>query len=618
MAEDMTPEPVAPEPDKLVEPPLAETAEPFDEDPKTDALVDDIQRKNSDAELAAAFVPPSAEKPNLWQRYLNHKKWTIPLTILSLLLVIIFALPATRYKVLGLVIKKSYTITVTDSTTQTAVSKAKVQFGDQAGQTDATGRITFKKVAVGSKNATVSKQYYRTITAKAFVGLGSSKNNQKLLLAATGRQVSVSVVNKITGQPVVGAEIKALGTSAKTNKAGSAILVLPADHKTATATISGDGYNNASSTLQITTSLVAANTFALVPNGRAYFLSNASGRVDIISANYDGSDRQTLLAGTGLEDSAPTQLFAAADQKNLALITRRTGTSNALGLYNIATATGKLTEIVKPAHLSITSVGWANGSFVYFVQNYDAQSWQPGQQVLRSYTASNLQVNELDQSDASGSSYDDELYQQFSQPIAIIDGSVVYAKSWAAGYNSASQLGTKTNTIYSVQPSGSSKKSLKDLTPPANATYGYIGQNMAGPHLEYFASPTTNSNDYSQGALFFKYAKGNLTALNNFTVDDYNNPQPKGYVATSPSGDSLLYADTVDGQTVASVLDQSGAKQKLLTLHGVGSVIGWLTNDYILVSQDNSQLYVVSANPVNKKAQPLPLASFYSANNQYR
>jgi hypothetical protein len=617
MAEDISPESAAPVPDVPINAPSPETTESLDEDPKTDALVDDIQRKNSDAELAAAFVPPAEGRPSLWQRYLNHKKWSMPLTALLLIVLVIFALPVSRYKALGLIIKKSYTITVTDSTTGTPVSKATVQLGSQSGQTNAGGKITFKKVTVGSTQVTISKQYYRKTMMREFVGLASGKNNQKLLLEATGRQVSLSVVNKITGQPVSGAEIKALGSSARTDKTGSAILVLPANHKTATAIISGDNYVTSNGTLQITTSVVAANTFSLVPSGRAYFLSNASGKVDVMSANYDGSDRQTLLAGTGSEDTAPTRLYPSPDQKSLALITRRSGTSDALGLYNIATATGKLTEIVTPAHQNLTAVGWSNGSFVYFAQNYDAQSWQPAQQALRSYTASNLQVNELDQSDASGSGYADELYQQFSQPIAIVDGSVVYAKSWAAGYTSASQLATKTNAIYSVQPNGTNKKSLKDLTPPANATYAYIGQNMAGPHLEYFASPTTNSNDYSQGALFFKYSKGSLTALNNFTADDYNNPRPKGYIASSPSGTSLLYADSVDGQTVASVSDQSGTKQRLVALHGVGTVQGWLSDDYILVSQDNSQLYVVSADPTNKKAQPLALASFYTP-PQYR
>jgi hypothetical protein len=613
----------------MAEKPLEEPAEtkpeapvdatPLDEDPKIDNLVDEIQHSNSDAELAAAFVPETpGTKRSLKQKYLDNKKWTIPLTVVIVLLIIIFGVPTTRYKALGLVLKKTYTITVNDATTGTPVSKATVKLGAASVQTDASGKAVFKKLSVGSKQAFVSKQYYKTTTTQAFVGLKGA-HDQKLLVQATGRQVAVKVINKITGEPVTGAEIKALGTSAKTDKAGSAVLVLPADHKTALATITGAGYNNLAGTVQVTTTVVPGNTFAVVPAGRAYFLSNASGKVDVISANYDGSDRQTLLAGTGVdaETDPSTQLIVSPDQKYLALIAHRSGASNALGLYNIVTATGKMTQVESDQIQNITPVGWSDGVFVYFIQNNTAQSWQPIQQALRSYNGGNGTVNNLDQTDASGSSYNDALYQQFSQSIDIVDGSVLYAKSWFAGYTTTSQLASKTNTIYSISPNGSGKKSLKDLAIPANTNGVSVGQELAGPQTEYFASPTTDNFSYAAGALFFKYTKGNLTQPTNFTADDYANPDLKGYLATSPSGNKLLYSDTVDGKTVASVSDQSGDKQKIVTLHGVAQVIGWLTDDYILVSQDNSQLYVISASPAATKAQPLSLASFYTS-PQYR
>jgi hypothetical protein len=584
------------------------------EDPKIDTLVDEIQHNNSDAELAAAFVPETPyTKRSLKQKYLDNKRWTIPLSILTVLLVIIFALPATRYKVLGLALKKTYSITVTDAMTGTAVSKATVKLGATTVLTDATGKAVFKKVSVGQNQAVVSKQYYKTTDMMAFVGLRSGKNSQRLLLQATGRQVAISVTNKITGQPLVGAEIKALGTSTKTDKTGAAVLVLPADHKTAPATISSDGYNNLTSTVQVTTAVVAANSFALVPNGRAYFLSNASGKIDVISANYDGSDRQTLLAGTDAESASAAQLIISPDEKYLALITRRTGASNALGLYNIVAATGKTTQVEADQNQNIQEVGWSNDTFVYFIQNYNASSWQPIQQALRSYNGSSSEVANLDQTEASGTYFDDAVYQQFSQPIGIVDGTVLYAKSWFSGNLSHSQLATKTNTIYSISSSGSGKKSLKDLTIPANTNGVSIGQMLAGPHTEYFAAPNTGSFSYTQGALFFKYTKGSLTQPVNFTADNYANPDLKGYMATSPSGNKLLYSDVVDGKIVASVSDQAGDKQKLVTLHGAAQVVGWLTDDYILVAQDNSQLYVISANPSAAHAQPLSLASFYTA-----
>lgn len=603
------------EPPTQAEPivPAPTEPKPIDDDPKTDALVEEIQHANSDAELNAAFVPETpVAKRSFKRKYIDNRKWTIPLTLIFVLLVAAFVVPSTRYKLLGLVIKKPYTITVTDSTTGTPVSKASVKIGATTLLTDVNGQAVFKKLAVGKKQASISKQYYKTTSVTAFVGLRSGRNNQKLLLQATGRQVPIKIVNKITGEPVVGAEISALQTNAKTDKTGNAVLVVPATNKTTNVTLTADGYNKSTAVMQVTSDVVTANTFAIVPSGRAYFLSNASGTVDVISANYDGTDRQTLLAGTGFESSGQTQLIPSPDQKNLALIAKRSATTNAVGLYNIATATGKLTKIEGDAQQGITAVGWTNSTFVYTIQNYTLSAWQPNQEELRSYSATSGQATTLDQTDASGTGYADELYQQMSQP-ALVDDTVVYAKSWEAGQLSAAQLASKTNTIFSVQPGGLNKKSLKDLTVPAGANYSYVSQSSGGPHTEYFASPTTNSNDYSQGALFFKYTSGSLTQLTNFTADNFNNPDTKGYLATSPSGSKLLYADVVDGQTVASVSDQSGTKQKLVSLHGAASVQGWLTDDYILVAQDNSQLYVISANPAATNAQPLSLASFYTA-----
>jgi len=611
VAPEISPTP-AETPDKS--PVEAEPAEPkpVDEDPKTDALVDEIQHDNSDAELQAAFTPETPlGKRSLKDKYLDHKKWTIPLTIVVLLLVLAFALPTSRYKLLGLAFKKPFTISVTDSTTNTPVSKASVKVGDLTVLTDANGKAVFKHLAVGKKQATITKQYYKTTTLTAFVGLNGSHNSQRLLLQATGRQVPVRLINKITGEPINGAEISALQTNAKTDKTGSTILVVPASNKTVKVTLKADGYNTTSGDMQVTTDVVAGNTFSLVPSGRAYFLSNASGKVDVISANYDGTDRQTLLAGTGFESNAPIQLIPSPDQKSLALIARRSVGSNTLGLYNIDTASGKLTKVEGDGNKSITSVGWSGSNFVYLMQNYDLSQWQPAQEQLRSFSATTADATTLDSTDAGGTSYGDELYQQISAP-AIVDGAVVYSKSWSAGQFSANQLSSRNDMIFSIQPNGSNKKTLKEVSIPSGSNYNYINQTSAGPHIEYFAVPTVATYDLEKGALFFKYTKGTLTQLSNFTVDNFNNPDVKGYVATSPSGNKLLYADVIDGKVVVSVSDQSGDKQKLVTLHGPASTPSWLTDDYILVSQDSSQLYVISANPSATKAQPLSLASFYN------
>jgi len=61
---------------------------------------------------------PSSKFKRLLNVYWAKKKVTVPLTVLTLLLVI-FAIPVTRYDTLGLFLKKSVTVSVVDSKTGT-------------------------------------------------------------------------------------------------------------------------------------------------------------------------------------------------------------------------------------------------------------------------------------------------------------------------------------------------------------------------------------------------------------------------------------------------------------------------------------------------------------------
>jgi len=78
----------------------------------------------------------------------------------------------------------------------------------------------------------------------------------------------------------------------------------------------------------VTTDKVAANQFKLAPVGKVFFLSNAGGKIDVVSTNLDGTDRKVVLAGTGKEDRNNTVLLASSDWKYLALLSLRDGGNN--------------------------------------------------------------------------------------------------------------------------------------------------------------------------------------------------------------------------------------------------------------------------------------------------
>src|SRR5262249_33988534 len=137
----------------------------------------------------------------------------------------------------------------------------------------------------------------------------------KVELQAEGRPVPVSVVNKINKQPLSGAVLAAAGATAKTDKSGRATLVLPADKKAVKVKVSGDGFNTTEAALMVTTEQNKANTFELTPAGKLYFLSNQSGKIDLVKVNLDGTERHVVLPGTGKEDKNNTVLLASRDWK---------------------------------------------------------------------------------------------------------------------------------------------------------------------------------------------------------------------------------------------------------------------------------------------------------------
>src|SRR6218665_1911816 len=107
---------------------IEETVEPETGD--SEKQVDDKPKKSFKDKLKAL---PAA--------YWAKKKWTLPLTGLVLVL-LIFAIPFTRYAVLGLFMKGHVEVSVVDSKTNTPVSGASVTVGGSTLKTDGSGKAS--------------------------------------------------------------------------------------------------------------------------------------------------------------------------------------------------------------------------------------------------------------------------------------------------------------------------------------------------------------------------------------------------------------------------------------------------------------------------------------------
>lgn len=576
------------------------------DDVATDKAVDEIEAGESDTVLAVADAKQAKKvatpKPKVGPasegkfKRLLRSKWTW--IILGLLLIAVFALPQTRYTILGLFIKKTVTVQVKDSKTNLPVSGATVDLAGASAKTDGSGTAKLS-ASLGQSTLSVSKKYYLTSSGKYFVGLKSAPA-ANVKLVATGRLVPITVTNYINGLPVANAQLRLAGTTARTDKKGQAIVALPVKQAKVSAKISAPGYNQTDIEVTVTDHAVAANKFKLTPAGQIYFLSNQSGTVDVVKTNLDGTGRKVVLAGTGKEDKSSTVLLASRDWKYLVLKARREG-GNA-GLFLIDTTTDKATPFDN-SDSGFNLVGWYNHNFVYDVAKNNQPLWQTGHEQIKSYDADHLQLNQLDQAQSEGdqNSY---AYQNFSN-FYIADGLVMYTVQWQGGSSigTPNDLSGKNDAIRGVQANGQAKKDY--LTFASNAV-GIIQANLYEPQSIYYSVP---NRAYSSTA-FYKFENQAIKQVTDIDQATFNQVYPTYLI--SPSGNQTFWSDLRDGKNAMFVGDEDAKNAKqVASLSGGYSAYGWFSESYLLISKGGSELYIIPSTTLGTNQQPIKISDYY-------
>jgi hypothetical protein len=413
---------------------------------------------------------------------------------------------------------------------------------------------------------------------------------------ALGRQVPVLVTNKVTGKGIAGADIKVLNTEAKTDKTGKATIVLPTDAATQKGTITLSGYNTLSITVQVTDQAVPANNFGLTPAGKLYFLSNLSGKIDVVKTNLDGSERQTVLAATGKEDKYNTALLASRDWKYLALLSNRDGGTHPK-IFLIDTSSDKVTTMDEGS-ADFSLVGWSEDTFVYQV-NRNLQSWQPKGQALKSYNATSGKLTLLDETAGEGTSSSDYANSNFNN-VYILENEVVYVKNWY-GSLYPNKLDGKSVDMVSIKPDGTNKKTIKSFAVPAGTQYNYyVGMVLYQPYGVYVQVPTGSSSTY------YVYTDGNLTQKNDITDTIYNQVYPTFLI--SPSDKQTNWSDERDGKNVLFTGDDKAQGPKQIASLSEYTPYGWFSDTYVLVSKNASELYIM---PADGSTPPFKITDYY-------
>jgi len=549
--------------------------------------------EESDIVLAAndsqAVKSPQKTPESSWRDILRSK-WTW-LGIL-VILAIFFGLPYTRYKLLGLVIKENVSVTVIDSQTKSPVSDALVDLAGATVKTDASGKAQLK-AGVGERALVITKQYYRTTDSNYFVGF---KGNPPatIKLVATGRLVPITVNNSISGKPLPNAVIRILDTTVRTNAGGQAQVALPAGATYDNASISLSGYNTKQVSVQVTNLSVPGNSFTLTPSGTIYFLSNQSGTIDVVKSNLDGGSRQTVLAGSGHETTNNTRLLASSDWRYLALEADRNGSGPALYLIN--TANGQVSEF-DSSSATFNLIGWSGHNFVYNLTSTNKNQWQAGYEVVKDYNADQAELNQLDQNLAVGDSAS-YAYQNFSN-FFIAGGALVYDSQWTSqgGYD----VVTDSDAIRAFQ---FDSQVLKDYASfPATSTVS-ITANRYQPEAVYFAVLSSTNNVTS----FYQYSNQNVQSVSiSQTIFNQNSP---AYLV-SPSGNYAVWSERGNGQDLFFIGNSSAADHKQIAALNNYSPYGWFSDNYVLASSGNSQLYIFPASGLSAVQQPTLVTAYY-------
>jgi len=535
--------------------------------------------------------------------YGSHKKISIPLTIVIVVLVLL-AVPFTRYKVLGMFMQKNYTVTVLDIDSGKPISSADISLASKTAKTNEKGEATINDAPLGKQKVTVTKKYYKDLSANVTVDLSDAKNKSELKLEATGRQIPIAVTNKITGKGIKGAKVTVLDSEAQTDEKGEATVVVPVDKKTEKVTIKLDGYNNLTADINVSDQVSEPIKVSLVPTGKLFFLSKQSGKIDVVKTDLDGSKREIVLAGTGKEEDTGTILLASRDWKYLALKSRRDG--GRPKLYFIETASGKLSTMDE-GEAEFTPVGWQDEHFVYQVLRTNLRPEQPRYEGLKGFNAVTQKLTALDDLQSeTGNGVGVESYS--GQPY-LVDGELVFAKNWRFV---GAVLPGKQSGIFAIKPDGQGKRTVQSVeTFPRT----YIQSRLYKSNELYFRL-TSDRNTPTQ---YFEYEDKKFAPVNNVNDETFFKDYPTYLL--SPSGQATFWPESRDGKNTLFLGNTDGDESKEIASLSEFLPYGWYTDEYLLVSKKGSELYIMSKDkgmtPLKVSDYHKPASSFYGYGGGY-
>lgn len=557
----------------------AESESPLIANTDTDRAVDDIMAGESDELLAvedavieeARFEADPRRQGGRLKRFFKawwHNPWARWGTALALLAVVavIAAIPSTRYYTLNaLGVRSSASLIVLDDTTQLPLKNVTVSLGGKRAYTNINGSVKFTDLKLGTYNLKVQRLAFATKESKVTVGWGSNPLGT-YSLKAVGRQYTITLVDYLSGKPVLAAEVSDGDASALSDKNGKVVLTRDdTDMQDVEVRITASGYRSENLTLKVDSAEVPK--VVLVPDRKAIFVSKQSGKYDLFAMDIDGRNKKLLLAGTGRETNSIT-LATNGTGTRTAMVSTRDDKHDHDGyplsaLTLVDTNTGAIQTLDYAEQIQL--IDWIGNRLVYQTAASGASASNPQRYRIISYdfeTNSRTQLATANQFNA----------------VMSADGQVYYANS---STDPKAQLG-----FFKVKPNGTARQRLLDQE----------------VWSAFRTSPAVFKLQTPDG--WYDYSLKSLSMNKTNTPPNYKN---RLYIANG-SGDKNAWVDNRDGKGTLLVYENGSGKDN--TIHaqdGLTYPVRWL-NDHVLmyrvVTKQETADYAVSVDggPAKKVA----------------
>lgn len=538
-----------------------------------DSIEDDVVESEQDTGVDGVPVDDNDAAGNKKNRKFRLSKKTIAwLVVVALLVGVVSAVPFLRYGFFGMFIKKQVVLTIVDADNQKPVSDAKVALGRFDSRSDSKGKVVINGVPVGEYNLKIEKKNYETVESSHTVTLLAKPENTTRPVKATGRTLTVNVKNYVNDKVISNASIDFEGSTAKSDETGVAHVVLPAIDDEQSGTVRADGYVAKDVSVTIEKNGDKILDVKLAPEGKVYFLSKRTGKINVMSSNLDGSDQAVVVEGTGRELDNETSLISSPDWQKVALIARRDGDRPKLYVYD-----GILKQI-DDRSVGFDPIGWVGSKFFYRASDYNLNYWQTNTQQIISYDVNSGNRVVVDKNEATGNDYE-HATQRIS--LAVVQNKkVVYAKCWQY---SSYYTGEKNRPVSIISVSADNNRIVvKEFSAEGDT---YCDTKLSKPGVALFRFSKGNDGDYYQ-------YDGNSVSKTQSSDGEYYNTVVS--YLSSPDNSKVFWTEGRDGKNVVFVASPNLSDTKEVST-GEYVAYGWFGNDYVLYSKSGSELFIAPA-----------------------